>query len=423
MGSAVGAIRKHRPDSQILVAMMLLMAIGLVVMFAISPRQANFLNSAGGNYAENEFFVKQLGHVLVALAAFFVAYKFPFTKMEKCAKLILGAGFGLCAMLFLFGNILHVDSIAEPINGAYRWIKIGISFQPAEVLKLGLIIYMAAYLSNRIKNRELNTKQTILRFGTILLVSLLFVIGAQKDMGTGLTIAAILLSVLLISGMKLRLIMGFLAVITILGSVFVMITPYRRDRIMTFLRGSEVVVSESAREEDYHAKQAQIAIGTGGLMGVGVADSVQSTGYLPESKNDSVFAIMGEMFGFLGAMAVVALFFWLLYRLLRTISFLHTLFGRIVVAGIFGWVASHVMINMAAMVGAIPLTGIPLPLISYGGTSLLFMSLALGLAFHWSGWTAHRAINMKGDDDENTHGRRRIGRTHSARQGTYRRNY
>lgn len=191
---------------------------------------------------------------------------------------------------------------------------------------------------------------------------------------------------------------------------------------MTFLKGSEVTVSEDAHDEDYHAKQAQIAIGTGGLTGVGVAGSVQSTGYLPESRNDSVFAIMGEMFGFVGLMAVIAVFFWLLYRLLRTVNFLHTFFGRMAAAGIFGWVTSHVMINMAAMVGAIPLTGIPLPLISYGGTSLLFVSAALGLTFQLSGWTAH-VMMKKGDDDENTDGRRRIGRTHFARKSADRRNY
>ncbi|MDR2063763.1 MAG: FtsW/RodA/SpoVE family cell cycle protein [Candidatus Nomurabacteria bacterium] len=419
----VGLVRKHRPDLQMLVAMILLMAIGLVVMFAISPRQANFLNSTGGEYGEQEFFVNQLKHVFLALIAFFVAYKIPFRKVEKCAKLILGVGFGLCIMLFLFGNLLHVDAIAEPINGAYRWIKIGVSFQPSEVLKLGLIVYIAAYLSAKIKNQELNTKQTMVRFGVVALLSLLFVIGAQKDMGTGLTIAAILLSMLLISGMKVRLIAGFFAVVAVLGMIFVMITPYRRDRVMTFLKGSEVTVSEGAEEEDYHARQAQIAIGTGGLTGVGVADSVQSTGYLPESRNDSVFAIMGEMFGFLGLTVVMALFFWLLYRLLNAINFLHTFFGRIVVAGIFGWMASHVMINMAAMVGAIPLTGIPLPLISYGGTSLLFVSSALGLAFQLSGQTAHVAMKTKGDDDKNIDGRRRIGRAYSAHQGAHRRNY
>ena len=131
-----------------------------------------------------------------------------------------------------------------------------------------------------------------------------------------------------------------------------------------------------------------IAIGTGGFTGVGIGNSVQATGYLPESINDSVFAVMGETFGFVGLVAVVGCFTVLLLRLLRTANYLHDTEESLVVVGVFAWAAAHVVVNIASMTGLIPLTGITLPLLSYGGTSMLFTAAALGLALQLSCYTA-----------------------------------
>src|SRR5690606_10549939 len=163
----------------------------------------------------------------------------------------------------------------------------------------------------------------------------------------------------------------------------------------------------------------KIAIGTGGIFGVGIGNSVQATGYLPEAINDSVFAIMGETFGFVGLLIILFLFTRLLLRLLRMVDYLADPWMRLVAAGVFGWLAAHVFLNVAAMIGVAPLTGITLPLLSFGGTSMIFIAAALGLAFQLSKYTSHSAIQTKEDTSESSSSRRRVGRTRYASRRSY----
>ncbi len=145
----------------------------------------------------------------------------------------------------------------------------------------------------------------------------------------------------------------------------------------------------SAESSDsYHIENAMIAIGTGGLFGVGIGNSVQAMGYLPESINDSVFAVMGETFGFVGLVLVVTCFAVLLMRLLKVANYLEDMEESLIVIGVFAWATAHVVVNIAAMTGIMPLTGITLPLLSYGGTSMLFTATALGIALQLSCYTS-----------------------------------
>ena len=180
---------------------------------------------------------------------------------------------------------------------------------------------------------------------------------------------------------------------------------------MTFVSGDSA--SSMANDANYHINHAKIAIGSGGLMGVGIGNSVQATGYLPEAINDSVFAIMGETFGFIGLVVILLLFLALLLRLLRMADHLPDTWMKLVVAGVFGWLASHVILNVAAMIGVFPLTGITLPLLSFGGTSMIFIAAALGLAFQLSRYTTHQAAT-KESHYENSRSRRGVGRTRYA---------
>lgn len=145
----------------------------------------------------------------------------------------------------------------------------------------------------------------------------------------------------------------------------------------------------------YHIENAMIAIGTGGFWGVGMGNSVQATGYLPESINDSVFAIMGETFGFVGLVVVIGCFTALLMRLLRTANYLENDEESLVVIGVFAWATAHVVVNVASMTGLLPLTGITLPLLSYGGTSMLFTAAALGIALQLSCYTSRESRQEK----------------------------
>ena len=153
-------------------------------------------------------------------------------------------------------------------------------------------------------------------------------------------------------------------------------SPHRMERLMTYS-------GEGDSDASYHIDNAMLAIGTGGMFGVGIGNSVQATGYLPESINDSVFAVMGETFGFVGLMVVLAAFMLLLFSLIKTAENVEQEYA-LVVTGVMAWIGAHVVVNVAAMVGLIPLTGITLPLLSYGGTSMMFSAFALGLAMQIS---------------------------------------
>jgi cell division protein FtsW len=167
----------------------------------------------------------------------------------------------------------------------------------------------------------------------------------------------------------------------------------------------------------YHIQHAKIAIGSGGLFGVGIGNSVQATGYLPEAINDSVFAIMGETFGFIGLLALMAVFVALLLRLLKVMDHLVDIRLKLLVAGVFGWFGAHVILNIAAMIGIFPLTGITLPLLSFGGTSMIFITAALGLTFQLSRYTIHTS-RLKESTHEDSRSGRRVGRTrYASRRG------
>ena len=375
-------MRRHKSDRAIAVLTLLLLAIGLMVIYAIGPMRANFMNSAyGTEYDANYFFTHQLVSVVLAIGAFILAFKYPYEKVRTFAKWLMVAGLvasGLLALLALMGS-----SLASCQLGACRWYNLGVlgSFQPAELIKLGLVLYLAQLVAERKKEGKLeNSSDFWLPFGVVSGLSLCFVILVQKDLGTGVAVIAIILAILWMSGVSLRKFGLVLLVIFGLGVGAIISSPHRMERLMTF-------GGEADADSSYHIDNAMIAIGTGGFLGVGIGNSVQATGYLPESINDSVFAVMGETYGFMGLFTVVACFTVLLLRLLKTADRLADLEERLVVIGTFAWVMAHVVVNIAAMTGLMPLTGITLPLLSYGGTSMVFLSLALGLSLQLSCYT------------------------------------
>lgn len=190
----------------------------------------------------------------------------------------------------------------------------------------------------------------------------------------------IILGMLLVSGISWKQFSIVLVLVLSLVGLTVGMFPHRMKRLTTFLGGGDADAS-------YHVDNAMLAIGTGGMFGVGIGNSVQATGYLPESINDSVFAVMGETFGFVGLMMIVVVFMVVLLRMLRVAERVGQVNQRLMVVGVFAWMATHVVVNMAAMTGLVPLTGITLPLLSYGGTSMLFMAMAIGLCLQISCYT------------------------------------
>lgn len=383
-------VRRHRPDYQIVLYMGLLMLLGLIIMYAIGPQRANVLNASYGTdyYGSTYFFVKQSISLLMALVAFAAAALFPYKLLQQHAGKILVGGFIACAILFLFGNVVHIEAITQCSLGACRWFSLGPlgSLQPAEFLKFGLLLFSAGFLGARAQQGLLSDrKKTLYPMGMVIGLAVVFIIGIQKDMGTGLALAAILITMLLVAGLKFRTLIALGFVGLAVSLLFIAIAPHRWERVTTFFSGDSSTTDDAG---SYHIAHAKIAIGSGGLLGVGIGNSVQATGYLPEAINDSVFAIMGETFGFVGLVAILALFTLLLLRLLKITDHLVDLRLKLIVAGVFGWLGSHVILNVGAMIGIIPLTGITLPLLSFGGTSMVFIAAGLGLCFQLSRYTA-----------------------------------
>lgn len=405
-----GAIRKHHGDRLIVVFTVLLMLIGLLVIYAIGPQRANLMNSVFGfEYSEGYFFWKQLLSLTLALVAFWVISVIPYNLILKYGKHVLWLGFITCGLLAIGGW----TGLIEGTNGAVRWIDLGPlgSVQPAEILKFGMLLYMAVFLAIRSKQGKISDfKETLLPVAVIAGAAMIFVIGFQKDLGTGISMTAIIATMLVVAGINKKIIFMLFGALLVLGMMVIFTSPHRVERVTTFLQGDNTSTDDA---DAYHIQHAKIAIGSGGVFGVGIGDSVQASGYLPEAINDSIFAIIGETFGFVGTVALLALFVALLMRLLGVMDHLVDLRLKLLAAGVFGWLGAHVILNIAAMIGIFPLTGITLPLLSYGGTSMIFMAAALGLVFQLSKYTVHSS-RIKEATDENSRRGRGVRRTRYA---------
>ena len=404
-------MRKHKSDLVILFATLGLMALGLIVIYAIGPMRANVLNNTyGTDYDSNYFFWGQLRSVALSLVAFFAAFKWiPYKYIKKVAKPLMIIALALSALLWVMS--LVGSSLVKCELGECRWFNFGsVSFQPAELLKLALVFYLADFLARK---KEEGTVGKFHEFWLPLLIvcglSLILVVVAQGDLGTGVALLAIILGMLLVSGLPARQYLLVLAIILVGAVGAVAFSGHRMERVdawLTTLTGGE------SSDSTYHVDNAMLAIGVGGFFGVGIGNSVQATGYLPESINDSVFAIMGETFGFVGLFLIIAVFAALLLRMLKVAEHTPATEERILIIGIFSWTLAQVVVNIMAMTGLVPVTGITLPLLSYGGTSMIFIAFAIGLVCQLSCYTSREVIK----NENISSGRGVRGAYHSSRR-------
>ncbi len=404
----MSAIRKHKSDLVVLFSALGLMAVGLIVIYAIGPMRANVLNNTyGTDYDSDFFFVGQLRSVGLALIAFFAAFKWiPYKYINKFAKPLMIIALILSGLLWVLA-MAH-SSLVKCELGECRWFNIGgLSFQPAELLKLAMVIYMADFLARKREEGVVGQWQEFwLPLIIVCGLSLFLVVIAQGDLGTGVALIAIIFGTLLVSGLSAKQYLIMLAIVLGLAVGSVITSTHRMERVtawLTTLTGGE------STDSTYHIDNAMLAIGTGGMFGVGVGNSVQATGYLPESINDSVFAIMGETFGFVGLFIIIAIFGAMLLRMLKVAEGTTESNERILVVGVFSWMLAQVVVNIMAMTSLVPVTGITLPLLSYGGTSMIFIAFAIGLVLQLSCYTSREVIR-----NEDISSRRRLGGAHHA---------
>lgn len=404
-------VRRHRPDYQIVLFMGLLMLVGLVVLYSISPARAELINAnTDSALGASHFMQRQSLYLAIGLGVFAAAAFFPVKYWKKYSwQLFLGA-LGVNALLAFLGLFMSGGIIIET-NGAVRWFNLGFtSFQPAELLKFAVIIFTSTFLGRQIAKGKLNSlNETFLPLGIALGLAALFVIIFQKDMGTGITLIGAVMTILFVAGVDRRWLTIIVTAMLGAGIALIVTSPHRIERVMTFFQ------SNAADASNYHIDQAMIALGSGGLFGKGLGQGVQAFGYLPEALNDSIFAILGETFGFVGLVVIMILFAALLRRILLVADKTVDTTDRLIVAGIFGLIASHIVVNIGAMTGIFPLTGVTLPFLSFGGTSLMFTMLGLGVVFYISRYTTHQELTDKEDRSDETSVRRRgVGRTRNA---------
>lgn len=390
--------RRHKPDYMLVLISVLLLVIGLVVVYSISPGLA-----AQRNLSENYYITKQLTAILLGAAVFIVSANIPLNKWRAFQKpLIIGA-----AAATLIALVLPVT----PEYPAHRWIRFGgLSLQSVELIKCALLIWLAAFLTERVQSGHISDLRITYK-PLLMLLGVLGIVVAilQRDLGSAGVIIAMLFVMVYVAGLPVKTILTAAAIIGIGFSLLVLPFSYRRDRVSTFLNPEQ-----DCQSTGYQACQALIAVGSGGMFGKGLAHSVQAYGYLPEAANDSIFAIFAEKFGFLGSSLLITLFALFFTRLKNIMERAPDMFSRLLVAGVLAWLSTQAIINIGAMIGLLPLKGITLPFISYGGTSIIFVLAAVGLVFNISRYTTY-GVNTELDKPPDASGPA-VGR---ARYGAY----
>jgi len=312
------------------------------------------------HYVKDQFVWFLLG----GLGLLFFA-KLNYHKLYYLSLPILFAAIALLVLVLIPG-------IGVKLLGARRWINFGaFVLQPAEFVKLALAIYLSSWMSHKEKGRFL---AFILLLGLVI-----FLVILQPDMGTAIVILSEALVIYFLSGGNIFYFFFIMPVVAGLGYVLIKIAPYRAERLATFFNFNQSIESSS-----YHVRQILIAFGSGGLTGVGLGESLQKYAYLPESTTDSIFAIVAEEFGFVGATVLIVLFILFVWRGFYIAVHAKDNLGKLMAGGITTFLGVQAIINLAAQTALVPLTGIPLPFISYGGSALIVDLCSVGILLNIS---------------------------------------
>lgn len=399
---ATGALqgnRRHRPDYPLLLLCITMLAIGLIVVYAISPALTE-----AAHVASNYYVGKQLLAIGLSLVAFVVTSQLPIGKWRQISKPLLI----IAAVATLLAIVLPVN----PNYPAHRWVRLGrFSFQSVELLKFALLIWLAGFLAARINDNSINdTRQTLKPLLIALGLIGVIVAGIQSDLGSTGVIVVMMGAMAFVAGLPMKRLMMVFGIIVIGTLLAVAAVPYRRERLLAFTHPEA-----DCLDSGYQACQALIAVGSGGMFGLGLGRSVQAYGYLPEAANDSIFAIYAEKFGFVGCLVLLAVLTGFFYRLKLIAERIPDTYGRLITVGVLVWLSVQAFINIGAMIGLLPLKGITLPFISYGGTSVVFASAAVGIVFQLSRYTNFTSPldgRKQGRGYDNRGDGRRLGRSH-----------
>nr|WP_245745256.1 stage V sporulation protein E [Lentibacillus persicus] len=357
---------KNIPDLVLAAVILSLLVVGAVMVYSSSYVWAEY------KYGDQFFYLKrQLLFCGVGLIGMLFFTVLPYNTWKKYSKLLLLA----CFLLLL---IVLIPGIGMERGGAQSWIGIGaFSIQPSEFMKLGLIIYLSVYLS--VNQKYITSFKNGFLPSLVLVFAAFGLIMLQPDLGTGVVLAATCMVMIFTAGARLSHFLG-LAVIGLIGFLFLIVSaPYRISRITAFINPWEDPLGDG-----FQIIQSLYAVGPGGLMGLGLGDSIQKYFYLPEPQNDFIFSIVAEELGFLGGTFVISLFALLFWRGIKVALEAPDVYGKFLALGIVSMLSIQVMINISVVIGLIPVTGITLPFLSYGGSSLTLTLCSAGILLNIS---------------------------------------
>jgi cell division protein FtsW len=396
----------------LLTATLCLLAFGAVMVYSASSPLGVLSGKGGSGTGE---FVRYLMFGALGLAAMQVLARRGVALLDRRMVNLMLLGSFVLLLLVL------VPGFGVQVNGARRWFAAGpIQFQPSELMKLALVLYVARYLAEHPKRLAGGFRQAVAPVAVVAGPACLLVV-VEPDLGTALVVAFSIGALLIVAGLQMRH-LGALAAIAV-GCVLVLAAaqPYERARLTSFLHPWAAATKSGA---GYQAVQGQIALGSGGLLGVGLGRSVQKTFYLPEAQTDFILAVVGEELGVLGIFAVVFLYGMVAYAGLRTARRAVGRYAKLLASGLTSLILCQGILNIFVVLGLAPLTGVPLPFISYAPTNLCVMLAAVGLLLNIGSPGAARLRLVDGparDGEADRDRRRRDSRTRRAGAGRGRR--
>ncbi|HAG11658.1 MAG TPA: putative lipid II flippase FtsW [Desulfotomaculum sp.] len=364
---------RRSPDFILLLVLLILLGLGIVMVFSSSLWYATLPPFNDTFY----FFRKQLIWAIIGLAAMFAFMNYDYWRLKRWASLLLIAGLALLAVVL----IPHVGVVRQ---GAQRWLNLGpLSFQPAEFVKLCLVVFTAFGLSRQLE-RVKNSFIGILPF--LLLAALSGgLILLEPDLGTAVTVVGTIFIMLFAAGARMKdlAVIGLFGAVALGGAIWK--EPYRLKRFLAFLDPEK-----DPQGTGWHILNSLMSLGSGGLLGTGLGRGHAKYLWVPERHTDFIFAIIGEELGFIGAGLVILLFIILIWRGFRAAVTAPDSFGALLATGIISGIAVQVIINIGVVTSSLPITGITLPFISFGGSSLVFSLASMGILLNISRFSVNK---------------------------------
>lgn len=379
-------------DGILALAFLALICIGVLMVYSASIADAYTYYGSALYVVEREAV-----WVVIGLVAIGVTIRFDYHRLERWALIFMGATL-LLLLLVLTPHVGHTS------HGAQRWFSLGagVTVEPSELIKLALIVYMASWLASK-GDQVRDLKACFAPFSAIVgLVALLII--KQPDMGTTIVVTTTMFAVYFVAGADLK----HLATVGIGASGFAWVfahnSSYRYDRLTAFMNPWK-----DPTNTGFHTVQVLLALGSGGIFGQGLGNSIQKD-VLPAPHTDSILAVIGEEWGLIGTVGVLMLFILIAWRGIRIAMTAPDTFGRLLAVGVTSWITVQALMNYAVITSSVPFTGVPLPFISYGGTSLIITMTAMGILLNISRHTSGEALARQGTHHGRGDGRPRVPR-------------